>query len=134
MLNSLKPLLFLSALLPAAPAAFAGPGDLPKSVARIAINQYLAERLVEECNDIQLNRNVAYRSLRKALAKEDAPSPLWNSFDGLQSELGDVFLLGAERVYFSQMKVYPFDRASACAAASKAINEKQDVGRFLSLK
>lgn len=123
---------YLLAVLLALPSgAVAGPGDLPKAVAQVAISNFLAGRLSDACSDYVLASSTAKRALRAALAAEEEPKREWRSFANLELELGAVFLLAAERSYFKQMQVFPFDRPSACDAASKAVEDEQEIGRFL---
>jgi len=125
-----RPFLLFSALAVGQPM-FAGPDVMPEPVARVTISHYLAGRLSEECNAFRINDRVSRLALREAISKSKNAGDVSNSYQDLQSELGESFLVGAERAYFKQMNVYFFDRASACAAATKAIEDKQEIGRFL---
>lgn len=106
--------------------------SLPKPVAQTAINYHLANRLADECStDIEIDTRAANMQLRALLAKEDGMSLSTHGFGSLLSSIGPELIFGAETVYFDQMDISRFDRASFCRAAKKAVEEQQQVGQFL---
>lgn len=126
---NLKTFILLFAIFPN--PGLAGPGDVPEQVASVVLNRHLAEMLSTECNSFAVNERVSRKLLRAALNKEEDMPYSDNGYSVLERRLGDIFLLGARRAYSKQMEIYPFDRASACRAGEKAVEDEQPVGRYL---